>query len=292
MSEADKNSSYLTLGVLTLIWGTSFILIKKGLVVFSPGEVASIRVAAASLFLLPLALTKLKGLKPSHYWKLFLSGMLGIFLPSFLFSAAQTKIDSSVAGIINCLTPIWTMIMGAMFFDLRFRKISIVGIIIGFGGTVLLVLSRSDGRLSGINLYALLIVLATAMYGINLNFVKFRIQDIRSLTITSVSVLLIGPLALIYLFGFTEFTTKLTTVDGAWKAMGFVVLLAVMSTAVATVLFNRLIKNTTPVFASSVTYLMPIVAVGWGLLDNEKLYIGHYFGMVAIIGGVYLANKK
>ncbi|NJN42280.1 MAG: EamA family transporter [Flammeovirgaceae bacterium] len=291
MSEDNPNYSYLILGVLTVIWGTSFILIKKGLVVYSPAEVASLRVAAASLFLLPVAVTKLKGLKPSHLWKLFLSGMLGIFIPSFLFSVAQTRIDSSVAGIVNCLTPLWTMILGALFFGQRFRKISFLGIAVGLAGTIILILSRSDTSLSGINLFALLIVIATALYGINLNFIKFKIQDIRSLTITSVSVLLIGPFALIYLFGFTDFTTKLTSVEGGWKAMGFVVLLAFMSTAIATVMFNKLIKISSPVFASSVTYLMPIVAVMWGLLDGETLYIGHILGMVAIVGGVYLANK-
>jgi drug/metabolite transporter (DMT)-like permease len=126
----------------------------------------------------------------------------------------------------------------------------------------------------------------------NALYVKFVIPDIRSMTITSVSVLLIGPLGAIYLFGFTDFTHKLATVEGAWKATGFILILALMSTAVAIMLFNRLVKLTTPLFASSVTYVMPIVAVLWGLLDGEKIQAGHLIGMTLIIGGVYLANRK
>jgi len=130
------------------------------------------------------------------------------------------------------------------------------------------------------------------MYGANLNWVKFRIHGLPALTITSVSILLIGPLALTYLLGFTDFTTKLGTIEGSWASFGYVVLLGCMSTAVAIWIFNLLVKISTPLFASSVTYLMPIVSVGWGLLVGESLYLGHYIGLAAILGGVYLANRK
>ena len=125
----------------------------------------------------------------------------------------------------------------------------------------------------------------------NLNFVKYKITELRALTITSVSILLISPLALVYLLGFTDFTTKVSQPD-ALPALGYIVLLGVMSTSVATILFNLLVKISNPLFTSSVTYIIPIVAVGWGLLDGEQLLLGHFIGMVAIIGGVYLANKK
>ena len=218
--------------------------------------------------------------------------MLGIFIPSFLFSFAQTKIDSSIAGVMNSLTPIWTMIIGALLFSQRFRRISIIGTLIGFGGTVVLILTRTEGAVGTFNSYALLVVLATVLYGSNLNLIKFKIEHIRSLTITTVSVMLIGPLALIFLLAFTEFIPKLSSHEGAWKSFGYVVLLGLMSTAVATVLFNKLVKTNSPLFASSVTYLIPIVAVMWGVLDGEHLYVGHYIGMVLIISGVYLANRK
>jgi drug/metabolite transporter (DMT)-like permease len=292
MPDNPNLKAVLLLLLLALIWGTSFILIKQGLKVFAPTELATLRVSAAFLFLLPIALTKVKGLKKEDFGVLIVSGLLGIFFPAFLFSTAQTKLDSSVAGILNTLSPICTMIIGAIFYKQSFRAFAVIGILIGLGGTVMLMLSRDGTSVTGINYYSLLIVLACVMYGANLNWVKFRIHGLSAMTITSVSILMIGPVAMIFLFGFTDFTTKLETVDGAWVAFGYVVLLGCMSTAIAIWLFNKLVKISTPLFASSVTYLMPIVSVGWGLLDDEKLYASHYIGMAAILGGVYLANRK
>lgn len=278
--------------ILSLIWGTSFILIKQGLKAFGPTEVATLRVSAAFLFSLPIALTRLKGLRFTDYRALMISGLLGIFIPAFLFSTAQTKIDSSVAGILNTLSPICTMIVGALFFSQKFKGYAVAGILIGLSGTVLLMLSREGTNVTGVNYYSLLIVAACLMYGTNLNLIKFKLPALSPLTITSVSILMVGPLAMIYLFSFTDFTSKLGTVDGAWSSLGFVVLLGCMSTAVANLLFTEIVKISTPLFASSVTYLMPIVSVGWGLLAGEELYLGHYVGLGAILGGVYLANRK
>jgi drug/metabolite transporter (DMT)-like permease len=292
MPEKSKGTAIALLIVLALIWGTSFILIKQGLKVFSPDEVGALRVSAAALFLLPAALLKLRGLKIKHLGKLMLAGLMGIFIPAFLFAIAQTRMDSSLAGILNTLTPLFTMLVGAMLFHQRFQRMAIVGIVLGFAGTFMIMLSRSEGKIEGINLYALLVVLACVLYAINLNFIKFKIADLGSLTITSVSLLLIGPLALTYLLGFTTYVDTLSTQPGAWKATGYIVLLGMMSTAVATYLFNKVVKISTPLFASSVTYIIPIVAVMWGVLDGERLYTGHYLGMVAIIAGVYLANRK
>jgi drug/metabolite transporter (DMT)-like permease len=292
MSENNRATSIILLGVLALIWGTSFILIKQGLKVFSADEVGAIRVSAASLFLVPFAITRLKDLSGKHYGKLFLSGLMGVFFPAFLFAAAQTRMNSSLAGILNTLTPIFTLIIGVIFYQQRFRSMAIVGLVLGVGGTVMLILSRSDGDVTGINFYALFVVVACILYGSNLNWVKFKIADLGSMTITSVSLLLIGPLAIIYLFAFTDFTGKLASTSGAWEAFGFIVLLGAMSTSLATFLFNKLVKLSTPLFASSVTYLIPIVAVMWGVFDDEHLYLGHYIGMIAIVGGVYLANRK
>jgi len=292
MTNNPRSSSIILLGVLSLIWGTSFILIKQGLKVFSPDEVGSLRVASASLFLLPMAIVRAKGLNRGDYWKLFISGMMGIFIPAFLYATAQTRMDSSVAGIINTLTPLFTMMVGAILFRQKFRGYAIVGIVLGFAGTVLLSLSRTGETITGFNTYSLLIVLACLLYGANLNFIKFSIPDLTAPTITSVSLMLIGPLAFTYLFGFSGFLEKMSTHPGAWKAFGFIALLGCMSTAIATVLFNKLVKISTPLFASSVTYLMPIVVVMWGVLDGEKLLAGHFMGMAAILGGVFLANRK
>ena len=299
MNKSNQALPFILLILLSLIWGTSFILIKQGLKVFAPDEVGSLRVTAACIFLLPFALTRLRELTKDDYFKLFVSGLMGIFIPAFLFAWAQTRLESSLAGILNTLSPLWTMILGALLFKQRFTGYTIVGIIISFGGAIILTLSRSGGGLpagqasiSGFNVYGLLIVVACALYGANLNWLKFKVHNLGSITITSVSLLLIGPLAAVYLFGFTGFTTKLVEVPGAWQAFGFVVVLALMSTAVANLIFTKLVKISTPLFASSVTYIMPIVAVMWGVLDGETLLLGHLIGMVAILGGVYLANKK
>jgi drug/metabolite transporter (DMT)-like permease len=292
MADKKNFTALILLLTLSLIWGTSFILIKQGLKVFSPDILGALRVTAASIFLLPLALPRLKELKPGDHFKLLLSGLMGIFFPAFLFAFAQTKLNSSLAGILNTLSPLWTMIIGAIFFTQRFRGYAIIGIIISFFGAVLLALSRSGGTITGFNVYALLIVAACALYGANLNWVKFKIHDLGSITITSVSLLFIGPLAAAYLFLFTDFTHVLVTAPDAWKSFGFIVLLALMGTAVAGLIFNKLLRISSPMYASTVTYIMPIVAVMWGVIDGEKLLIGHFIGMAAILGGVYLANRK
>lgn len=288
----NNGRALILLILLALIWGTSFILMKRGLEVFSASELGSLRVTAASFFLLPMAIAKLKGLHIDHYRKLFLSGMMGIFFPAFLFAIAQTRLASSVTGILNSLTPICTLLIGVAFFHQPFRKQSIVGIVIGLLGTMVLILANTGGSVSDFNLFGLFVILACLFYATNLNFIKYRITDLNALTITSVSLLLIGPLALVYLLGFTSFSSKMQHHDGAWEAFGYILLLGFMSTSLATILFNKLVKISSPLFTSSVTYLIPMVAVLWGLFDGEKLYAGHFAGMAAIIFGVYLANRK
>lgn len=289
----DNNARALTLLILlALIWGTSFILMKRGLQVFSAGELGSLRVASASVFLLPIAFVKLRELHAGQYLKLLASGLMGIFFPAFLFAIAQTRLESSVTGIMNSLTPICTLLVGVFFYSQQFRKQSIIGIVLGLFGTVVLVLANTGGQIGGVNLFALYVILACVLYATNLNFIKYKITELKALTITSVSLMLIGPLAVIYLLGFTSFVDKMTNNDGAWTAFGFVILLGFMSTSLATILFNKLVKISSPLYTSSVTYLIPVVAVLWGLFDGEKLYPGHFVGMVTIIGGVYLANRK
>jgi drug/metabolite transporter (DMT)-like permease len=292
MPDNSRFTAIFLLIILALIWGTSFILIKRGLVVFSPDEVGALRVTAACLVLLPFAFSRLKELPKEKYWKLFASGMMGIFIPAFLFAIAQTRMESSVTGVMNSLTPIFTLIIGIILFRQKFKPLAAFGFLLGLTGTVLLIMARSGGQLGSVNYYAFLVVIACIFYGCNVNFLKFQLSGLGSMTITSLALLFIGPFAIIYLFGFTDFVTKLTEVPGAWKACGYVVLLGIMSTSVATLLFTKLIKISSPIFASSVTYIIPIVAVIWGVIDGEHLYSGHYIGMATIIGGVYLANRK
>jgi len=292
MPDNHRLKAIVLLIALSLIWGTSFILIKQGLKVFSPDEVGALRVASAFLFLVPVAFQHLKELQKTDYLKLFVSGMLAIFIPAFLFATAQTHLNSSLAGILNTLSPVWVMVIGAVFFSQRFGGWAIFGSAISFGGCIVLAMARAGGGLGGFNSYALLIVLACACYGLNLNFIKFKIPMLAPMTIISVSLLMIAPLAYVYLFGFTEFAHKLSTTEGAWRALGFIVILGLMSTAVANLLFYKLLRISSPLFASSVTYVMPLVSVMWGVIDGEVLLAGHLIGMALILGGVYLANKK
>lgn len=292
MNNQNKLMPVLILAVLSLIWGTSFILIKQGLRSFSPDEVGALRVTAAAVFLFPIALMRYREVPLSLFKKLFIAGLMGTFIPAFLFATAQTQLDSSITGILNSLSPLFTMIMGAMFFGQHFKGFAVAGVFIGLAGTVLLMLAGSGWEISGINIYALLVVAACALYGSNLNFIKYQITGLNPVTLTATALVLIGPLAALYLFGFSDFTYKLETVPGAWRSFGLVVLLAFMSTALATMLFTWLVQKTSPLFASSVTYLMPVVSVMWGLWDGEQMHSGHFAGMAMILTGVWIANRK
>ncbi len=276
--------------VLAVIWGSSFILIKTGLTGLSSGEVGALRIVSASLFLSPLALSKVHKLRKRHLLLLFTVGCFGSLLPAFLFAEAQTKLPSSVAGILNALTPLFTMLLGVLFFSQRLSLRTLSGLIIGLGGTAYLIMAGSADGLKGINLNALLVILATIFYGANLNLIKFKIQDLNARTITSVSLLMVGPFAAIYLFGMTDFVQHVN--ESNMVPVLAVVILGLVGTAVALILFNELVKITSPVFTSSVTYLIPIVAVIWGVLDGERLLPAHFIGMSLIITGVYLANRK
>ena len=292
MNKNPQALSWILLIILSLIWGSSFILIKKGLQVFSAMEVGALRIAAASVFLAPIAIGRFYRIKRQHLLLLLEVGFVGSLGPAFFFAIAQTQIPSSLTGVLNALTPMFVALVGVLFFKQHFQKNKILGLAIGFLGTVILILSGSAGQFSHINYYALFVVLATICYGFNLNIIKTYLADLKSLTITSVSLLFVAPASLILLFFFTDFTTKMQTVEGAWLAFGYIATLGVVGTAIALILFNHLVKITTPVFTSSVTYLIPIVAVIWGLLDDESLYTAHYAGMAAILLGVYLINRR
>ena len=292
MSKQFPAVAWVILGVLAIIWGSSFILIKRGLDVFSPGEVGALRIVAAGVVLMPISLRKLKDLSASQWRLLFFVGLVGSFIPAFLFATAQTQIESSIAGILNALTPLFVMLIGAIFYSQKITKLVSIGLGIGFLGTVFLIMAGSGTDLAQLNYYALFIVVATICYGANVNLIKFKIPDIDARSITAISLLIVTPIAATYLFGATDFLYKMRDVEGAHASFSYVVLLGVMGTALALILFNHLVKITTPIFTSSVTYLIPIVAVMWGLLDDEVLLPGHFIGMVGIIVGVYLANKK
>ncbi len=281
----------LILVFLGLIWGSSFILIKKGLVAFDALQVGTIRITFASLVMLPIAIRNIKIHYKSEWKKFFVVGLIGNFFPAILFAYAETGITSSLAGILNALTPMFTLILGAVFFAAKINRWQTIGLLIGFGGSVTLSFIGSEGGLGGFNHFAGTVIVATLLYGININLLKAWFPRLNSLILTSLAMFSIGPLALIYLLS-TDFISVLINNDAAYMSLFYLFLLGVVGTSFALVLFNKLIQITTPVFASTVTYLIPIAAVMWGIIDNEALYPVHFMGMIMIISGVYIVNKN
>lgn len=264
---------------------------KKGLQVFSPEEVGALRILSGGIFLLPLSLPQLKKLRYRHYKLLFTSGLIGIFFPAFLAAQAQTQLDSAVSGVFNSLTPIFVLLVGMMFFRQRTFKSELLGAVLGTGGIVLLMFFESLNQAGRLNYYALLPVFISFLYGHNINLTKYHLQGLSSNTIASVSLLLVGTIAGIFLFTQTEFVTKLQTTQGAYDAMYYVLILGVLGLGVAYILFTYLIKLSSAVFASTIYFFIPIVALGWGLLDGETLLWGHYLGMLIILLGVYFVSN-
>ncbi len=273
------------------MWGSSFILIKMGLEVYSAGEVGALRIVAAAIFLTPVAISHLPKIDRKYIKLLFGIGLLGTFIPAFLFAIGQTRLDSGITGVLNGLVPIFVLIVGATFFHQKFEKAKYVGVVLAFIGTAILVTSGAGG-IGSFNYYVIFIVIATACYGTNLNLIKYYLADLSALVITAISVALVGPIAGIYLFVGTPFVDTLSNEPGALAALGYISLLGVMSTSIALVLFNKLVQITTPIFSSMVTYLIPIVAITWGLIDGEELRLGQILGIVAILSGVLIANRK
>jgi drug/metabolite transporter (DMT)-like permease len=277
--------------LLTLVWGSSFILIKKGLTVFSASQVSAIRILSASIFMIPFALSWIKKVSKKYYLLIFVSGFIGSLIPAFLFAIAQTKLDSAITGMVNSMTPVFVIIIGAIVYKQRITTVMTFGLMLAFSGTILLMYYGSDEN-HKINLFALFVVAATILYGINVNILKFSLSDLNPIAISSISIFMVGPFAAVQLFLFTDFTDRMSLGGKAFLALGYLSVLGVVGTSLALMLFNKLIKLKTPLFASSVTYLIPIIAVFWGIIDGEKLTIMHYVCMGVIIGGVYLANKK
>jgi drug/metabolite transporter (DMT)-like permease len=293
---APSAAAWGLLGVLSLIWGTSFILMKKGLVVFSAMELGATRVSVAALLLLPFALREIGRVERRHLKWLALSGTVGTLIPAFLFAYAETKLASGLAGVLNALTAVFVLLVGALLFGQRLTGLRVLGIGLGLLGTVVLMLLGGSGDsgvagAAGSAWYGGYIVLATIGYGLSVNVIKHRLHALTPVAVTSLLLLIIGGPALAYLLLGTGFVHKLATVPGAWPAFGYIALLATMSTAVATVLFNMLIQRSTALFASSSTYLIPVVALTWGALDGETFNLWHAAGMVIILAGVFTIHR-
>tara|TARA_B110000263_G_scaffold938_1_gene776 strand:+ start:4032 stop:4904 length:873 start_codon:yes stop_codon:yes gene_type:complete len=287
MEKSIKN--YLILIFLAIIWGSSFILMKRGLEVYSYTQVAALRLFIAFLSLLPFIFRAFKKVAKKHWGPIIITAFLGNGIPAFLFTKAQTHLDSSFVGILNSLTPLFTLLLAIYFFKSRPTKTNILGIIIGLTGAFMLSSSNLDGVFA-INFYTILVVLATLFYAISVNVIRKYLADLDAISISALAFLFIGPASGIYVFS-SDFMPFLNT-DRGISALLYIAILAVIGTSLAVVIFNKLIKDSSAIFASSVTYLIPIVAIFWGVLDGENILFSHIFGAVIILCGVYLVNKK
>lgn len=286
----DKLINWGLFVLLSLIWGSSFILMKAGMHTLTPYQVASIRILSAGTVLIPFAWKALLQVPKNKLGLVILSGLLGSFFPAYLFCLAETKIDSSLAGILNALTPLFTILVGIAFFQLQAQKRKIIGVMIGFIGLCLLV--TLPGNISFQNLsYTLLILAATIFYGVNVNMVSRHMQGVGSLHIASLAFvfLIIPSFSILYFTGYFSLPLLNTPVLISTLA-SFV--LGVMGTAVASVIFYMLVKRAGTLFASMVTYGIPFVAVLWGVWYGELITLVQIGCMGIILVGVYLVNKK
>lgn len=285
-------NKWLYLFLLSLIWGSSYILIKRGLVGLSPIELGSARIVISTAFLLVLGFNSLSGLSRYHWKWLIITGLLGTFFPSFFFAFAQLHIDSSVAAILNSLTPIFTVLVGITLFATRMLARQYFGVVLGFVGSLGLVWGGAQINPNQPIGYILLIISASMCYAINIHFLKHKLSAVSPMAMTLGNFIAILPPALIMLFFSDFFSFQKLQNPEVITSLGYVATLAFFGTAIAKVMFNRFVKMASTVFVSSVTYTLPIVALFWGTLDGEKISSYQLLSTVVILAGVFLAHKK
>lgn len=288
----NSTLKWIYLIVLSIIWGSSFILIKKGLVGLTPMQLGAMRITFSAIILLAIGWKKLGNINKVQWKWIFISGILGTGLPVFLFAFAETEIDSAIASILNSSVPLLAFLIGIIGFGTKFVKNQFVGVLVGLVGAAALILIGAKINPDQNYYYALLVILASVMYGTNVNIIKKYLQDVSALGIAVGNFIFLIIPALIILF-MTDFHKLPLTTDSTLQiSLGYVFLLSAFGTAAAKIMFNKLVQISTPVFASSVTYIMPIISVFWGLLDGETFTFWQFIAAIVIISGVYIGNRK
>lgn len=288
---SNKFINWVLLILCAIIWGFSYFLIKHALMGFEPMQVAVIRIMSGGLVLLPLVFIAFKKIPLDKYWYVFVCGLAGSGIPIYLYPLAQTHIDSAVTGIINSMTPLCTYVIGILFFGLANKTHKLAGVLIGLCGAVSLIVFKSNSEFKADVFYFCVALLAPLLYGFSSNYLKRHLTGLPSLPLTSLMyfLLLLPTLPLVF---YTEIPERLETSEAAKQALPYAMILGIFGTAVAMSLFNILIKRAEIMFAASVTYLMPIVAILIGIIDGEKLGWHDYFGLGLILAGVLLINSK
>ncbi len=289
---ATNSLKWVYLIILSLIWGSSFILIKKGLAGLTPVQLGAIRIIFTAFFLFIVGFNRIKSIKLREWKWVVLTGLLGTFFPAFLFAFAETEIDSSVASILNSLVPLNTIILGFFVFRIKSTKRQVLGVFIGLLGTLFLILNGASINPNQNYLYVVFVIIATFMYAASVNILKRYLQHMNALTIAVGNFVAIIIPALVILMTSGFFKAETLEAPTLKPALFYMLILSLFGTAIAKVLFNKLVHIATPVFASSVTYLMTIVAVFWGILDGERFGVLQAVATVIILIGVYLAHRR
>ncbi len=279
-----KKWHWIIVGLLSLIWGTSYILMKKGLESFSSNQIGSLRIIISFICLLPVAIKNLPKINRENIVSISIIAFFGSGIPAFLFPLAQTRIDSSLAGMLNSLSPVFTLFIGIMFYGQKVIKSQVAGVFLGLLGAAGLLYSGSFS----FNFYGLFVVLATVLYGISANEAA-KIKGINGLQLTALAFFIMSPFAISVLL-LSDIHAALETAN--WlRNLGFVAILSVVGSAIALAMYYFLISDTSPVFAAMTTYLIPIVATFWGITDGERLTLPMIFSVLIILTGVYLINR-
>lgn len=286
----QHKQKWIFLVILSLVWGSSFILMKKALISLTPVQVGALRILITAIFLFLIGFKRVFKINRSQWYYLFLNGVIGSFIPVFLFAFAVKHIDSSIASILNSLTPLNTLLFGSLIFGFSFTRRQFFGVLIGLAGTLILILKGAEINPSQDYSYAGLVLIATICYAFNLNIIKKHLQDLDAISIAvgNFMILMIPAVVILYFTGiFSTFEVNETST----MSLLYIAILAVFGTGLAKILYNHLIKISTPVYSSSVTYLIPIVAILWGIFDGERISAVQILAGGIIIFGVYLVNK-
>jgi len=286
----NKQLRWFYLLLLSIIWGSSFILMKKALISLTPVQVGALRMIFTAIILIVIGFKKIPLIKKDDWYYIILTALLGTFFPVFLFAYAIQNIDSSITSILNSITPLNTLIVGSLFYGFTFLRSQLLGITIGLVGSVILILKGAEVNPDQNYIYASFIIIASAGYSFNINILKKYLNNLDALAITTGNfIILIIPAFIVLLF--TDFF-HVVTIKNSETSLYYLILLAIFGTAMAKTLFNKLVQISSPIFSSSVTYLIPVVAIFWGVLDGEKIHFSQLLSGAVILFGIYLTNKS
>ncbi|MFM7596463.1 MAG: DMT family transporter [Flavobacteriales bacterium] len=281
--------------ILGAVWGSSFTLMKLGMEpvdefhTLNHFQVAGLRMAIAALVMLPFAIRSIKLLKTKSAPYLLIVGLCGNFIPSYLFTYAGTGLSSGFCGILNSFTPIFTVIIALIAFKTKVHWLQGIGILIGTVGIISLITSGGQITLVNSPSHIGAILIATLLYGISVNTIRHKLNHISPLEVTALGLFCILPFA-VGSFIFEGTVKDIAYKPYGWSALGYVIILGVVGTAISNIYFNRLIKLTSAIFASSVTYLIPIFAVLFGYILKESITYMQFISMLVLLSGVFLVN--